>query len=79
VPISQLSEQYEVNAGEILRWKKQVFEGAASLLERKPGKKDNEYEKRARLLEEKLKRKDEVISEIVQENLELKKNIDGEA
>lgn len=78
VPASQLSEQYGVNINDILRWKKQLFEGATVLLERKKLRKSNEAEIRNQLLEAKLRRKDEVISIITQENLELKKNINGD-
>jgi transposase-like protein len=78
VSTSQLSEQYGVNINSILQWKKQLFEGAAEILGRKNKKQDNELEKKTKLLEEKLKRKDEVISLIAQENIELKKNINGE-
>lgn len=78
VPASQLSEQYEVNVNDILRWKKQLFEGATILLERKKLRKSSEAEIRNKLLEEKLRQKDGVISTITQENLELKKNIFGD-
>lgn len=78
VPASQLSDQYGVHINDILRWKKQLFEGASSLLERKNTNKDNDIVKRNKFLEEKLKRKDEVISIITQENIDLKKNIFGE-
>lgn len=78
VPASQLSEQYGVNVNDILRWKKQLFEGASVLLERKKLRKSSEAEIRNKLLEEKLRQKDGVISTITQENLELKKNIYGD-
>jgi len=78
VPTSQLSEQYGVHINDILRWKKQLFEGATVLLERKKLQKSSEAEIRNKLLESKLRQKDEVISAITQENLELKKNINGD-
>lgn len=78
VPASQLSEQYEVHVNDILRWKKQLFEGASVLLERKKIRKSNEVEIRNKVLEAKLRQKDEVIASVTQENLELKKNIFGD-
>lgn len=78
IKASQLSEQYGVHVNDILRWKKQLFEGASTILERKKDGKDNEIIRKNKLLEEKIRRKDEVISIIAQENLELKKNISGE-
>ncbi|TAL67794.1 MAG: transposase [Bacteroidetes bacterium] len=77
VPTSQLSEQYGVNVNDILRWKKQLFEGATVLLERKKLRKNSEAEIRNKLLESKLRQKDEIISAITQENLELKKTSMG--
>ena len=78
VQISQLSEQYGVHPNDILRWKKQLFENAGQLLNRKTRTKDNLLEKENKFLKEKLQKKDEAISIIAQENLELKKNINGE-
>ena len=78
VPVSQLAEQYKVHPNDILRWKKQLFENAGQLLNRKTQKKDSRLEKENKYLKEKLQKKDEVISIIAQENLELKKNIDGD-
>jgi len=78
VPPSQLSEQNGVNVNEILRWKKQLFEGASQILERKKSGQDKALDRKNKLLEEKLRKKDEVISYITQENFELKKNINGE-
>jgi transposase-like protein len=78
VPVSQLAEQYGVHPNDILRWKKQLFENAGQLLNRKKSTKDNLLEKENKFLKAKLQKKDEVISIIAQENLELKKNIDGE-
>ena len=41
VPLSELAEKYQVHVKLIHRWKKQLFEGAASLLNNKAGKKKN--------------------------------------
>jgi hypothetical protein len=54
-----------------------LFEGASEILARKKSKQDNAVERKNRELEEKLKKKDEVISILAQNNLELKKNIFG--
>lgn len=77
VPASQLSEQYGVHVNDILRWKKQLFEGASEILARKKSKQDKAIGIKNKELEEKLKKKDEVISILAQNNLELKKNIFG--
>lgn len=77
-PISLLAEQYGVNPNDINRWKKQLFENANQILGRKTRDKENHFEQEIQYLKEKLRKKDEVISLIAQENLELKKNINGE-
>ena len=78
--ISVLSEKYGVHPNDIYRWKKQLFEGAAVLLEHKHKNKKNQASENQKLrrLEEKLRYKDQVISELVEDNLSLKKSINGE-
>lgn len=75
VPISQLAEKYHIHINDIYRWKKQLFEGGAIILKSKAGKpkQSSIQERKIGQLEKKLKQRDEVISEIVQENIELKK------
>jgi transposase-like protein len=79
VPISQLAEKYQLHVNDIYRWKKQLFEGAAVVLKSKAGqpKQSTVQERIIEQLQKKLKQRDEVISEIVQENIELKKNLNG--
>ena len=78
--ISVLSEKYGVHPNDIYRWKKQLFEGAATLLQNKhKNKKSQSHQSEMiRRLEEKLRYKDQVISELAQDNISLKKSIDGE-
>ena len=82
VPISQLAEKYQVHVNYIYRWKKQLFEGAVGLLSSKPGKKKKHPTsaelKKIEMLEDKLKQRNEAISILLQENIEIKKNINGD-
>ncbi len=80
ISISQLAEKSHVHVNDIYRWKKQLFEGASSILKSKAGKPklSNLLERKIDKLEKKLQQRDQVISEIVQENIELKKNLNGE-
>jgi transposase-like protein len=82
VPISELAEKYHVHVNLIHRWKKQLFEGAASLLTNKAGKKkkypSSTELKKIALLEDKLKKRNEAISILLQENIEIKKSINGD-
>lgn len=78
--ISSVSEKYGVHPNDIYRWKKQLFEGAASILVNKnQGKKNIQKEnEKIKKLEDKLRYKDQVISELAQENIDLKKSFNGE-
>ena len=82
VPLSELAEKYQVHVNLIHRWKKQLFEGAAGLLNNKAGKKKNSpssaEKKKIASLEEKLKKRNEAISILLQENIEIKKSLNGE-
>ena len=82
VPLSELAEKYHVHINLIHRWKKQLFEGAAGLLNNKTGKKKHSPSsaelKKIALLEDKLKKRNEAISILLQENIEIKKNLNGE-
>ena len=53
------------------QWKKELFEGAAAIFSTKRSKKSEQ--KRITSLEEKLKDRTEVIAELLEENLKLKK------
>jgi transposase-like protein len=82
VPLSELSEKYHVHVNLIRRWKKQLFEEAANILTNKSGKEkkspSSAEKKKIAVLEEKLKKRDEAISILLQENIEIKKNLNGE-
>ena len=82
IPLSELAEKYHIHINLIHRWKKQLFEGAAGLLVNKTGKKkaspSSAELKKIALLEDKLKKRNEAISILLQENIEIKKNLNGE-
>jgi len=78
--MSVLSEKYHVHPNDIYRWKKQLFEGAASILVNKKTLKKPSIVEREKIqkLEEKLRYKDQIITELVEDNISLKKSINGE-
>ncbi len=76
VPVGKICEQYNINPNLFYLWKKELFNGAMETFTKKRASKSEEG-KIARL-EEKLKDKDSLISEIVEDNLRLKKNLNGE-
>lgn len=74
VPIGKLCEQYNLHPNLIYLWKKELFFGALDTFSKSKNKREDEKISR---LEEKLKDKDSLISEIVEDNLRLKKNLSG--
>lgn len=78
VPLSDLSEKYGVHPNVLHRWKKELFEGAVGTFARKNGKESRKEAREVERLTQKLKQKDALIAEIIQDNIELKKSIDGE-
>ena len=78
VPISQLSEKYQIHTNDIYNWKKKLFEQAEDAFSFKSKQDTARQDEKQQKLEQKIKEKDEVIAELVQENITLKKSIDGE-
>jgi transposase len=74
VPISELCEKYGIHPNMFYKWEKQLFEGATETFSGDHSR--NGAGKEATLikkLEEKVKKKDEVISWLTEENIKLKK------
>ncbi|HIC56284.1 MAG TPA: transposase [Acidobacteria bacterium] len=78
VPVSDLCDQYGIHATQYYNWQKQLFENAASAFERRTNKANKRRQEDAAgrkifQLEEKLQNKNEVISELMEENIRAKK------
>ena len=71
--VSDLCDEYQLQPNVFYAWQKQFFEKGASAFARE-GKQPAE-EKRIRELEEKLRRKHEVLSELLEEHIQLKKEL----
>lgn len=81
LPISQVAEKYNVHVNDIYNWKKKLFESATDIFTfktSKSGKQSSVSDKKIEKLEEKLKKREEAITFLLTENIELKKNINGE-
>ena len=78
VSLADLSEKYQVHPNVLHRWKKELFEGAVDIFSRKHRKESAEENRTVERLTEKLRQKDQLIAELVQDNIELKKSVDGE-
>ena len=80
IPVSDLAEKYNVHPNAIYKWKKLLFESASDNFTNKDklnAKKLAEAEKRIKQLESTLSQRETLIAEIVNENIDLKKNDNG--
>lgn len=77
VPVSDLCDEHEILPTQFYQWQKQLFEGGAAAFEGK-GKPagPSPVERKVEHLEARLATKNEVISELMEENVRLKK-LDG--
>ncbi len=76
--VSDLCDEYQLQPKIFYGWQKQFFEKGVSAFARegKDGKQQAD-EQRIRALEEKLSRKHEVLSELLEEHIQLKKELGG--
>jgi transposase len=76
VPISAVCEKHQLTPTQFYQWQKTFFEnGAAAFAKSATSRASNQSEQRITRLEDKLKRKDEVIAEIMAEHILLKKEL----
>jgi len=78
VPVSDLCDEHGLSPNLFYRWQKQLFEHGAAAFERDGKPQECELEKKLCALQQKLARKDEVIAEIMESHVRLKKSL-GEA
>jgi transposase-like protein len=75
VPVSDLCDQYNLQPTVFYRWQREFFENGAAAFEKdRKGAKDHKA-KRIESLEKKLQTKNEVLSELMEEHVKLKKNL----
>ena len=76
VPVSNLCDEYQMHPTQFYQWQRQLFEHGAAAFDRKNGKprQDVRDQKIARL-ESKLVEKNEVVAELLQEHVQLKKEL----
>jgi len=78
VAISELADKYQLSPSQIYQWKKQLFEGALQAFAPKT-RSAAANEREIRELKQQLLDRDSVISEIISENIRLKKSSNGKA
>jgi len=71
--ISDVCDAYDLNPTQFYRWQKEFFENGAAAFERTSKRTEQAAERRQIELEDKLKKKDSVIAEIMEELIAEKK------
>lgn len=75
-PISEVCEKHQITPTQFYQWQKTFFEnGATAFAKNASVRATSQSEQRIAKLEDKLKRKDEVIAEIMAEHILLKKEL----
>jgi transposase-like protein len=80
IPVSDLCDEYGIHATQFYNWQKQLFENGVQVFERRVNKANERRQqeanaKRIAQLEEKLRTKNEVVSELLEEHVQLKKEL----
>lgn len=75
VAVSDLCDEYHLQPTVFYRWQKEFFENGASAFERDAIRQKRKESDRIKALEQKLQRKHEVLSELMEEHVKLKKTL----
>ena len=75
IPVSDLCDEYQLQPTVFYAWQKQLFEGGAAVFERRREGPAARLTRQMASLEEKLQTKNEVLAELMEEHLRLKKEL----
>jgi len=74
-PVSEVCERHELAPSLFYYWQKQFFENGTAAFERDTSAEQRALERKVEVLTEKLAKKDEVIAEVTEEYVKLKKEL----
>ena len=75
VPVSDVCDEYRLQPTVFYRWQKQLFEQGAEVFRRSNDTETKNLRRQVQQLEEKLSKKNEVLGELMEEYVELKKEL----
>ena len=78
VPVSNLCDEYKIHPTDFYRWQKKLFEESQEVFRRKSNGIDSESKRlrnRLEAAEKKITKKNEVLSELMEEHVQLKKKL----
>jgi transposase len=73
VPVSNLCDEHDLSPTVFYAWQKQLFESGAAVFERRTDGPSAQLTRQVAHLEDKLTQKNEVLAELMEEHLRLKK------
>ena len=74
-PVSQVCDKHRINPNVFYRWQQEFFEKGTIIFESPRERRGPSPDQRVKTLTDKLSRKDEVIAELMEEHLRLKKSL----
>ena len=75
MPVSDVCDQYGIQPSVFYNWQKQFFENGAAAFERDRTAPAKDHDRVIAALREKLQRKNEVVAELMEEHVKLKKEL----
>ena len=75
VPVSDVCDECGINPNLFYRWQKVLFENGVAAFEQQGGARERNLERKVDALSSKLAHKDEVIAEIMESHVALKKSL----
>jgi len=75
VPVSDLCDEHRLSPTLFYTWQKQFFENGASAFEHKGASPEAQHLRTIAALRQKLQRKNEVVAELMEEHIQLKKEL----
>ena len=77
IPVSDLCDELQLQPTQFYSWQKQFFENGSAAFERKTANPDSAHLRTIALLREKIQLKNEVVAELMEEHVQLKKSLGG--
>jgi transposase len=75
IPVSQVCEEAGIAPTQFYKWQQTFFENGTAAFDRPGRPQPSAHEQRIAFLESKIQRKDEVLAELMEEHVALKKNL----
>ena len=74
VPVSDVCDEYGIQPSVFYRWQKLLFEQGGQVFDRAAGTQGKQQQRQIEALQQKLSKKDEVLAELMEEYVTLKKS-----